>query len=115
MTVYAGEDDDEYYTFIAPSAWQELHDWMKYREASGEHITEESWVMHDLWDTRVAQGRGLVTKPKKLTSLGIKRLIDRALWAQGLRTKLKEGKNVILIRQFISCASGLRLDANYQE
>jgi hypothetical protein len=27
-----------------------------------------------------------------LTSLGIKRLIDRALWAQGLRTKLKEGR-----------------------
>jgi hypothetical protein len=53
MTVYAGEDD-EYYTYIAPSAWQELHDWMKYREASGEHIIEESWVIRDLWDTRVA-------------------------------------------------------------
>ena len=49
--------------------------------------------MRDLWDTRVAQGRGLVTKPKKLTSLGIKRLMERAIWAQGLRKKLEPGKN----------------------
>jgi hypothetical protein len=48
--------------------------------------------MRDLWDTRVAQGRGLVTKPKKLTSLGIKRLMERAIWAQGLRKKLEPGK-----------------------
>jgi hypothetical protein len=37
--------------------------------------------MRDLWDTRVAQGRGLVTKPKKLSSLGVKRLMERAIWA----------------------------------
>jgi hypothetical protein len=48
--------------------------------------------MRYLWDTRVAQGRGLVTKPKKLTSLGIKRLMERAIWAQGLRKKLEPGK-----------------------
>ena len=45
-----------------------------------------------MWDTRVAQGRGLVTKPKKLASLGIKRLMERAIWAQGLRKKLEPGK-----------------------
>jgi hypothetical protein len=59
---------------------------------SGELITGESWVMRDLWDTRVAQGRGLVTKPKKLTSLGVKRLMERAIWAQGLRKRLEPGK-----------------------
>jgi hypothetical protein len=91
MTVYAGEED-EYYTFIVPSALELLQEWMKYRESTGEPINEESWVMRDLWDTSVAQGRGLVTRPKKLTSTGIKRLINRALWAQGLRYKLKEGK-----------------------
>jgi hypothetical protein len=48
--------------------------------------------MRDLWDTRVAQGRGLVTRPKKLASLGIKRLMERAIWAQGLRKKLEPGK-----------------------
>jgi len=48
--------------------------------------------MRNLWDTRVAQGRGLVTVPKKLTSLGVKRLMERAIWAQGLRKKLEPGK-----------------------
>lgn len=42
--------------------------------------------MRDLWDTGKAQ-RGMVTKPKKLASSGIKRLIERAIWAQGLRKK----------------------------
>jgi hypothetical protein len=67
-------------------------DWMKYREFSGELIDGNSWVMRDLWDTRVAQGRGLVTKPHKLTSIGLKKLINRAIWAQGLRKKLENGK-----------------------
>ncbi|MFY9868312.1 MAG: hypothetical protein WAK17_01205 [Candidatus Nitrosopolaris sp.] len=48
-----------------------------YRRSPGESITDNSWVMRDLWDTRVAQGR--VTKPKKRTYLGIKRLMERAI------------------------------------
>jgi hypothetical protein len=91
MIVYAGEDD-EYFTFISPEAWKASTDWIHYREASGELINNDSWVMRDLWDTRVAQGRGLVTKPKKLASLGVKRLMERAIWAQGLRRKLEPGK-----------------------
>lgn len=77
---------------LSPSAWAELADWMKYRETSGESIKGDSYVMRNLWDTRVAQGRGLVTVPKKLTSLGVKRLMERAIWAQGLRKKLEPGK-----------------------
>jgi hypothetical protein len=91
MIVYA-EDDEEYFTFISHEAWRALKDWMNYRETSGELINNDSWVMRDLWDTRVAQGRGLVTKPKKLTALGVKRLMERAIWAQGLRKKLEPGK-----------------------
>ena len=91
MIVYAG-DDEEYFTFMSREAWLALKDWMNYRETSGEIITDESWVMRDLWDTRVAQGRGLVRKPMKLTSLGVKRLMERAIWAQGLRKKLEPGK-----------------------
>ena len=30
-------------------------DWMKYRENSGESISEESWLMRDLWDTGAGQ------------------------------------------------------------
>lgn len=91
MIVYATEDE-EYFTFISPSAWAELSAWRNYRESYGESIKEDSWVMRNLWDTRVAQGRGLVTVPKQLSSLGVKRLMERAIWAQGLRKKLEPGK-----------------------
>ena len=91
LIVYGGEDD-EYFTFISASAWSELLAWKQYRKISGEVVNDDSWVMRNLWDTRVAQGRGLVTMPKKLTSLGVKRLMERAIWAQGLRNKLEPGK-----------------------
>jgi hypothetical protein len=35
---------------------------------------------------------GCITVPQKLSSIGVKRLIERALWAQGLRKKLEECK-----------------------
>jgi integrase len=91
MIVYAGEDDS-YITYITPSAYRELAEWMKYREESGEIITDNSWVMRDLWDTRVKISKGLVTIPKILTAIGVKRLMERAIWAQGLRKILEAGK-----------------------
>jgi hypothetical protein len=48
--------------------------------------------MSDLWDTQIRRSRGLVSLPKKLTSIGVKRLIERSIWAQGLRKKLEAGK-----------------------
>jgi hypothetical protein len=45
----------------------------------GELITDNSWVMRDLWDTRVTQGRGLVTKPEKLSSLRVKRMMETSM------------------------------------
>jgi hypothetical protein len=91
IVVYAGEDE-EYFSYITKESFIALRDWMEYRESSGEIIDENSWLMRDLWDTRVAQGRGFVTKPKKLASTGVKRLVVRAIWAQGLRKKLENGK-----------------------
>ena len=91
LIVYAGEDE-QYFSFISSEAWQAVESWMEYRGQSGEKISGDGWVMRDLWDARQAQGRGLVTKPKKLSSLGIKRLMERAIWAQGLRKKLEPGK-----------------------
>ncbi len=91
IIVYA-EEDEEYYSFTSKEAYHALKDWMKYRDDSGELIDENSWLMRDLWDTRVAQGRGFATKPIKLAPSGIKRLIERAIWAQGLRKKLENGK-----------------------
>jgi hypothetical protein len=89
--VYAGEED-EYFSFITLEAYQALQDWMNYREHAGENITEGSWLMRDLWDVSKPYGKGLITRPKKLASLGVKRLMERAIWAQGLRKKLENGK-----------------------
>jgi len=50
MVIYA-EEEDEYYTFIIPEAYNALKDWMDFRVSYGEQITGESWLMRDLWQT----------------------------------------------------------------
>jgi hypothetical protein len=91
IRVYA-EEDDEYFTFISLEAWNELSYWIKYREESGERITTDSWLMRNLWDVTTPQGGGFISNPKQLKPDGIKRLVERALWAQGLRKKLNGNK-----------------------
>lgn len=91
LLVYAGEEE-QYATYITPEAYRALEEWMAYREGSGEIVTKESWLMRNLWDSRVAIGRGLVTVPVRLKASGVKALMENALWTQGLRTKLQPGK-----------------------
>jgi len=67
---------------------------MDFRKDYGERISGESWVMRDLWQTtniKYGAKLGLATCPKKLKSSGIKRLLERALWEQGLRQPLAKG------------------------
>ena len=91
IRVYA-EDDEEYFSFITPEAYHELQKWICYRKDSGEIITDKSWVMRNIWDTKRGFMKGLITAAKKLKSAGVKRLMEDALWAQGLRSKLESGK-----------------------
>jgi hypothetical protein len=94
IIVYAGENE-EYYSFITSEAYYALKDWMDFRASYGEKITGESWLMRDLWrTTNIEYGAklGLAKKPQKLKSSGIKRLIERALWEQGIREPLKNGQ-----------------------
>jgi integrase len=94
MIVYPG-DREEYFTFITPEAYGAVKEWMNFRESFGEKITSESWVIRDIWQTtNVKYGAkwGLATMPKKLQSSAIKRLIDRALWEQGIRHQLNKGE-----------------------
>ena len=91
IRVYVDEEE-EYISFISLEAYSHLKDWMNYRKEVGELVTEESWLMRNLWDVTTPTGKGLATIPVKLKSSGIKRLMERALWGQGVRTNLQDGK-----------------------
>lgn len=87
IIVYAG-DNEEYFSFITTEAYYELQKWMQYRQESGEEINGNSWVMRQLWDTKKGYyHHGTIKNPEKLKSSGIKRLIEDALWTQGIRKK----------------------------
>ena len=44
-------EHDEYYSFITPETYNSLIDWIKFRVEYGEKISEESWLMRDIWQT----------------------------------------------------------------
>ena len=93
LSVYVG-DTEEYYAFITNEAYDALKGWMDFRASYGEKITGSSWLMRDLWQTtnmNYGAKWGLATNPKKLKSSGIKRLLERALWEQGIRQPLTNG------------------------
>jgi hypothetical protein len=95
LEVYSG-DIEQYYTFVTPEAYLALREWMDFRTSYGEKITGDSWLMRDLWQTtnmNYGARWGLATSPKKLQSNGIKRLLERAVWEQGIRKPLVEGAN----------------------
>ncbi len=113
ITVYPGSEE-QYYSFITPEACSALREWQDFRKSSGEVITNESWLLRNLWDSTTPSGgpRGLVTVPKILKHTGVKSLMERALRAQGIRTKLEEGKKGILSKLIMVLENGSRPDAS---
>jgi integrase len=106
LVVYAGEPE-QYITFITPEAYDALEKWMAFLASFGEKITSESPLMRDAWQTtnvKQWQRIGLATYPKRLKSSGIKRLLERALWEQGIRQQLEAGQK----RHEFKAAHGFR-------
>lgn len=90
LVVYRGEPE-EYFSFITPEAYEAVKEYIDFRSSHGEVISERSWVLRDEFDVAKAS-RGIATIPKQLKSSGFKRLIERALYAQGIRKPLEKGK-----------------------
>jgi hypothetical protein len=87
IVIYPG-DNEEYLSFITPEAYYQLEGWMKYRIECGEKIDGDSWLMRQLWNTKEGQyHHGTIKDAVKLKSSGVKRLIEDALWTQGIRKK----------------------------
>ena len=82
----------KHFSFITPEAYNEVKKWITYRKESGENISDESWVMRNIWNSSKGRRLGIVKEPKKLQSSGVKRLVETALWTQGLRQKLNLNK-----------------------
>ena len=109
LIIYAGEPE-EYYCFITPEAYTSLKNWMDYRYEAGEEITGESWLMRNMWQTTefiYGAKWGLVKYPKKLESIGVKSLIERAIKSQGIikkplieNEKRREWKSVHRYRKY---------------
>jgi hypothetical protein len=86
IIVYAGENE-QYYSFITPEAFGALQEWMEYRRFWGEDVNGESWLMRNIWDTTTPK-KSIITSPKRMSSEGIKKLLERAWRSQGLRQTL---------------------------
>lgn len=93
IIVYASTEE-EYYSFISLEAYESIKEWMNFRLSFGESISGDSYLIRDLWQTtnlRYGAKWGIAKYPKRMKSSGIKRIIERALWDQGLRQPLAEG------------------------
>ena len=88
IVVYAGEED-EYFTFTTSEAYHELEKWKEYRIHAGEPVIKESWVM--------------------------RRLVEDALWTQGLRKKLEGGKKRHEFQTDMDLENGSRLGVSLAE
>jgi len=94
IIVYAGTKE-EYFSFITPEAFTALQEYIEFRASCGEKITGESWLVRDIWkstNVKFQNRGGLATVPRRLKSSGVRSIVSRAEWEQGIREPLADGK-----------------------
>ncbi len=92
LTVYAGDDVDEYFSFITSEAYSYVEEWINFRKQCGEPVTPESWILRNIWNSKKGCKLGTIKDPRKLQSVAVKRAMEAALWKQGIRKSLEEGQ-----------------------
>jgi hypothetical protein len=106
LTVYDGQPERQF-TFITPEAYNAIQEYIKYRSDNNEKITDNSWLVRDLWkttDVKYPAKAGLATNPQPLKSGTIEKLLSRALRAQNIRSTLPKGER----RHEYKASHGLR-------
>ncbi|HET9805326.1 MAG TPA: hypothetical protein VFP49_00300 [Nitrososphaeraceae archaeon] len=94
IIVYTGTKEEDF-SFITPEAFKALEEYIEFCTSCGEKITGESWLIRDIWkstNVKFQNRGGLATVPRKLKSSGIRSIIARAEWEQGIREPLTNGK-----------------------
>ena len=74
-------NNKEYYTFISPEAYQELFHWINFRKSYGEKITEESYIIRNMWKmigTNPDHNIQSAVNPKQLKSKSVSTIIRYA-------------------------------------
>src|SRR5579875_3928991 len=60
LVVYP-QTPDEYTTFLTPEAYDAVKSWIDYRAEKGERITDDTWVMRDLWECENPRRNGNIS------------------------------------------------------
>jgi integrase len=93
LTVYEGEPDEEYITFITPEAYEAVQQYLDWRREHGETITDNSPLFRDKFDPLVTAYRtydgGKPEEPKVMTGATIRVNYNRLFYECGFRTSPK--------------------------
>ena len=111
LVVYA-EEPEQYITFITPEAYNALKEWLDYRKQNGENITGDSFLMRDIWAFKYHLGAGA---PKQLSTHGVKKLLSRAWWEQGLRKPLTNGSRRHECKALTGLENSIKREPSRQE
>jgi integrase len=93
LTVYEGEPDEQYVTFITPEAYEAVQRYLDWRREHGETITDNSPLFRDKFDPLVTAyltyDGGKPEEPKLMTGATIRVNYNRLFYECGFRTSPK--------------------------
>ena len=91
ITIFNTKTKRFYNSLLTPEAYEAVKEWMEFRKSFGEKITDDSWVMQNLWQIksqRYGNYLGLAKHPNKLSVTAIRVIINDAWKIQGVRDKV---------------------------